>query len=118
MESEPIRYELREIKVDKWRTQTQPTKTLLGLTTLGNNDEATNSIETVMSYQYEKIQYWGTYEGVGRGLPTEVFETNKPPVKLEKGWGCKESYLKTDVGFLENLVQRNLIWLKIFLLPE
>lgn len=71
----------------------------MGTTTLSNNDDSSNSVETVMSYQFEKVQYWGTYEGVARGLPTEVFETNKPPVKLERGWGSREAYTRTEVSF-------------------
>lgn len=97
MESEPIRYELRDIKLDKWRTQTQPIKTVLGSTILANTDDSTNAVETVMTYKFERVIYWGTFEGVARGLPTEVFETNKQPVKLERGWGSKESFEKVEV---------------------
>lgn len=98
VESEPIRYELREIKKDKWRTQIHQNKLVLREQQLSNDDEATNSVETVMSYQFERIQYWGTYEGVARGSPTEVFETGKPSYKLEGGWGTKLSFNRTEVS--------------------
>lgn len=81
----------------------------MGTTTLSNNDDSSNSVETVMSYQFEKVQYWGTYEGVARGLPTEVFETGKQSVKLERGWGSREAYTRTEVGFGNNLLKSTFI---------
>ncbi|KAJ6645451.1 Membrane-bound transcription factor site-1 protease, partial [Pseudolycoriella hygida] len=89
VEAEPIRYELRDIKTDKWRTQSFRNVTLLGKTTLTNDDKETNLVETVMSYKFDKVHYWGTLEGVARGLPTTVYETGKSPAAIN--WGLKEN---------------------------
>lgn len=93
---------MSEIKTDKWRTQISQKKLVLHEQQLSNDDDATNSVETVMSYQFEKVQYWGTYEGVARGSPTEVFETGKPSYKLEGGWGSKIAYNRTEVNSFIN----------------
>lgn len=98
MEAEPIRYELRDIKKDKWRTSSTLNQTFLGNAVLENTGEYSNTVETVISYQFNKIIYWGTIEGVQRGLPTEVYENSKSsPVKLKDGWGLKVSEIVTDV---------------------
>lgn len=99
VEHEPIRYELRDIKKDKWRTSYGRDKRVLGTTILANSRDETNTIETVISYTYNKIIYWGTIEGVARGLPTEVYESPKlPPVNLgPTGWGFKINETKTEV---------------------
>lgn len=96
VEAEPIRYELRDIKIDKWRTQIIRNLTLLGSTTLANDEEISNLIETVISYKFDKVQYWGTLEGVSRGLPTKVYETGKQPTEFN--WGLKETLVKIDVS--------------------
>lgn len=66
---------------------------------LVNEGEQSATIETVMSYQYDKVLYWGTVEGVSRGLPTEVFETGKP--KVQVNWGLSETLKKVDVSLLD-----------------
>lgn len=101
VEHEPIRYELRDIKKDKWRTSYGRDLRVLGSTILANSNdpERSNTVETVISYTYDKINYWGTIEGVARGLPTEVYENPKlPPVNLgPTGWGFKINETKTEV---------------------
>lgn len=99
VEHEPVRYELRDIKKDKLRTSSLRDKRVLGATTLANRLEEISTIETVISYTYGKVIYWGTIEGVARGLPTEVYENAKlPPVNLgPTGWGFKTNETKTEV---------------------
>lgn len=89
VEFEPIRYELRDIKIDKFRTQVIRNLTKLGETKLINNAEYSNLVEAVIGYSHNQVLYWGTYEGVARGLPTVVYETNRAPVDLANGWGLK-----------------------------
>lgn len=99
IEYEPIRYELREIVIDKWRKHILRNLTILGETTLSNSEDYSNSVETAIGYTYDQVLYWGTYEGVARGLPTTVYETNEAPVNLEKGWGLKEVHKREEVNF-------------------
>lgn len=99
VEHEPIRYELRDIKKDKFRTSLHPDPRVLGSRVLANGEDHTMDVESVIDYTYDKIIYWGTIEGVARGLPTEVYENPKlPPVNLgPTGWGFKINETKTEV---------------------
>lgn len=98
-ESEPKRYELRDIKKDKLRTSMHPKEQILGTAILENTGDYSNAVETVITYTFTKIIYWGTVEGVARGLPTDVYENAKsPPVSLgPTGWGFKINETKTEV---------------------
>lgn len=102
VESEPIRYELHDIKKDKWRTSITSNETILGTATLSNSDEGTNTIETAITYEFDKVIYWGTLEGVARGSPTEVYETKSSPIQLPKGWGLRDIQHLTVVKQLTN----------------
>lgn len=85
-ETEPVRYELRDIKIDKWRRQDNVNATELAWTVLQNIDSMTNLVESVVTYEYDRVSYWGTYDGVVRGLNTTVFDVRKPQ---EISWGFK-----------------------------
>lgn len=94
-ETEPVRYELSSIVVDKWRRQDKPINTTeLGWTVLQNTDSMTNLVESVITYEYDRMYYWGTYDGVVRGLPTTVYDTRKPPQEIS--WGLKMTERVTE----------------------
>lgn len=95
IESEAIKFELRDIKKDMLRTTVAHNHTILGTAMLTNDAEHSNMVETVMSFVYDKVIYWGTCEGVARGLPTEVFENGKRPFSV--GWGLRFDEPKTEV---------------------
>lgn len=95
IESEVIKFELRDIKKDKLRTSVAHNRTILGTAVLTNDAEYNNMVETVISYVYDKVIYWGTCEGVARGLPTEVFENGKSPFAV--GWGMRSVEKTTEV---------------------
>lgn len=88
---------MRDIIVSKIKQQVFKNRTKLGETKLTNNGEYSNMVEAVIAYNYDKALYWGTYEGVQRGLPTTIFEKNKPPVDLANGWGLKEVSKQVEV---------------------
>lgn len=102
IEYEPIRYELRDIVIDKWRKHIVRNVTVLGETTLSNSEDYSNSVETAIGYVYDQVLYWGTYEGVARGLPTTIYEKNEAPVNLENGWGLREVHKREEVNFCTN----------------
>lgn len=74
IEIEPIRYELREIVLDRIRLDERVNATELAHGILENSYDTSNQIETVLSYSFDSIQYWGTHEGTARGLPTKAYE--------------------------------------------
>lgn len=87
----PARYELREIKKDKWRTTNTTNATVLGTAVLSNTAEYSNTVETVITYDFNRTIYWATVEGLMRGLPTNVYDNGatSPSYSLAKGWGFK-----------------------------
>lgn len=88
VETEPIRYELRDIVFDKLRTDERVNTTELAHGILENTYDTSNQIETVLSYSFDDIQYWGTHEGLARGLATKVYEKgSKTPAEIY--WGLK-----------------------------
>lgn len=95
-EAEPTRYEIRDIIKSKLRTQINRNRTELGSAILFNDGEHTNLVETVISYTYDRVQYWGTLQGVSRGLPTKVYEQGKPVVEIN--WGLTEKSKEENVS--------------------
>lgn len=93
-ETEPVRYELRDIKIDKWRRQEKTNNTELGQTILQNTESSTNLVESVLSYEFDRMYYWGTYDGVVRGLPTTVYHLRKPQA-IEWGFKIQEKVIET-----------------------
>lgn len=80
----------------KLRTQINQNRTELGSAILFNDGEHTNLVETVISYNYDRVQYWGTIQGVSRGLPTRVYEHGKPVVEIN--WGLTETSKEENVS--------------------
>lgn len=88
-ESVPIRYELRDIKRDKFRQSIVRNLTILGTTQLFNDGDEETSAAEAMSYIFVKKVYW-TADGVARGKPTSVYERGTDAVELENGWGFED----------------------------
>lgn len=71
-------------------------RTLLGATQLVNDGDTTNLVESVITFEYDRELYWGTLEGVSRGIPTDVYETGKPVMQIS--WGLRKTAAKPDVS--------------------
>lgn len=98
-----MRYELRQIKIDKWRRKVESNVTKLGTAFLQNrNQEGTNMVETVVSYEFKKEEYWGKIDGVAIALPTDVYEG---PYPTAISWGIKHSQtvVEVSIAFKPNL---------------
>lgn len=88
VETEPYRYELRDIKLDRIRTNLRENSTELATGRLENIGDTHETVERVMSYSFDYLQYWGAHEGVAKGLPTKIFEKNVA-VPAEINWALK-----------------------------
>lgn len=55
-----------------------------------NRGDVTGLVETVLSYGFDYLQYWGAHEGVARGLPTKIIEDNVANPS-EINWGLKRT---------------------------
>lgn len=97
VETEPIRYELKNIKLDKFRSDTKVNTTELGSAVLSNVGDRENLVETVISFKYDRTQYWGAHEGVARGLPTRIYDAEKvDSVPDEVNWGLRYSEMRVE----------------------
>lgn len=100
VETEPHNYELRQIKINKWKNHKTHNLTLLGSTVLTNDETFTSLVESVISYNFVKSEYWGTHDGVARGLPTKIFEGGKKSGEIN--WGLKNAETIIEVSFYKN----------------
>ncbi|KAH8298487.1 hypothetical protein KR044_006131 [Drosophila immigrans] len=95
VETEPFRYELRDIKLDRYRISLRENSTELATGTLENRGDTYDTMEMVMSYSFNYLQYWGAHEGVAKGLPTKIFEKNvETPAEIN--WALKHSKEKHE----------------------
>lgn len=70
-------------------------KTQLAFAVLKNEDpEDVNHIESVVSYEYRRDDYWEKLEGVASGLPLNVSQVNQP---ISTTWGVENSQLFVEV---------------------
>lgn len=88
VEWEPKRYELRDIKRDRFRQTIVRDPKILGTAQLSNPSDTDATVAEVITYNYSKTEYWGTAEGVARGLPTKIYE-NGSEVEITDGWGLE-----------------------------
>ncbi|XP_039481558.1 protein unzipped [Drosophila santomea] len=95
VETEPFRYELRDIKLDRLRTDIQENMTELVTRRLENLEDKYSTVETILSYTFNYNQYWGSHEGVARGLPTKIFEKDEA-VPAEINWALKHTEKRSE----------------------
>ncbi|KAM8712254.1 hypothetical protein ACLKA7_012729 [Drosophila subpalustris] len=95
IETEPYRYELRDIKLDRIRTSLRENSTELASGRLENIGDTHDTMEMVMSYSFDYLQYWGAHEGVAKGLPTKIFEKNVA-IPAEINWALKHGEKRSE----------------------
>ncbi|KAH8354999.1 hypothetical protein KR093_003503 [Drosophila rubida] len=90
VETEPFRYELRDINLERNRISRRENSTELATGVLENRGDTYDTMEMVMSYSFDYLQYWGAHEGVAKGLPTKIFEKGSE-TPAEINWALKHS---------------------------
>ncbi|XP_052843678.1 protein unzipped [Drosophila gunungcola] len=95
VETEPFRYELKDIKLDRLRTDIKENLTELVTRKLENLEDKYSTVETILSYSFDYNQYWGSHEGVARGLPTKIFEKDMA-APAEINWALKHTEKRTE----------------------
>ncbi|XP_023163132.1 protein unzipped [Drosophila hydei] len=88
VETEPFSYELRDIKLDRLRTSLRENMTELASSILENRGDTYATMEKIISYSFDYLQYWGSHEGVAKGLPTKIYEKNLA-TPAEINWALK-----------------------------
>lgn len=95
VETEPFRYELRDIRIDNIRLDMRENVTELASGVLANKGDKYSVVETVLTYGFDHVQYWGAHEGVARGLPTKVLEKDSS-TPAEINWALKKSERRSE----------------------
>ncbi|KAH8233172.1 hypothetical protein KR026_005044 [Drosophila bipectinata] len=95
VETEPFRYELRDIKLERIFTEMRDNQTELATRKLENLGDKYSTVETVLSYSFDYSQYWGSHDGVARGFPTKIFEMNVS-TPAEINWALKHTEVRTE----------------------
>ncbi|XP_055591057.1 protein unzipped-like [Uranotaenia lowii] len=104
VEIEPVQYELRDIKLNKLRTVIRKNTTILGATVLSNDEDITNQAETVITYDYAKVSYYGRQESVVNGVQTKVIDprTQQP---VDMYWGVELTERKFETKAINTILQ-------------
>uniref|UniRef100_A0A1B0FPQ9 Uncharacterized protein n=1 Tax=Glossina morsitans morsitans TaxID=37546 RepID=A0A1B0FPQ9_GLOMM len=95
VETEPYRYELKDIRLDHIRLDLKENLTELASGILENRGDKYSLVESVLTYSFDHVQYWGSHEGVARGLPTRVYEKDST-VPAEINWGLRHSEKRSE----------------------
>ncbi|XP_055624570.1 protein unzipped [Toxorhynchites rutilus septentrionalis] len=104
VEIEPVQYELRNIKLNKLRTVIKKNTTILGATVLSNEEDITNQAETVITYDYAKVTYYGRQEGVVNGIPTKVIDPRTQQA-VDMYWGVELPERKFETKSINTILQ-------------
>lgn len=95
-ETEPARYVLTNIVYDKLRTKVTVEPKILGERVLSNDKDVDANVDTVISYMYDKEQFWGTNLGMAKALETTIQETSG---QYTISWGIKDLVKTVEVIF-------------------
>uniref|UniRef100_A0A8D8A5E9 Protein unzipped n=1 Tax=Culex pipiens TaxID=7175 RepID=A0A8D8A5E9_CULPI len=104
VEIEPVQYELRNIKLNKVKTLIKKNITNLGSTVLSNEEDGTNQAETVITYDYVKVTYFGRQQGVGNGVPTKVIDPRTQQT-VDMYWGVELTERKFETKAINTILQ-------------
>lgn len=69
----------------------------IGSTILSNTEDMTNQAETVITYDYTKLTYYGKHPGVGNGVPTKVIDPRTQQA-VDIFWGVDLTERKFEVS--------------------
>lgn len=89
---------MNRIKIEKHLLDIQKNKTLLGQTVMRNEDEMENDVQTVITYKYDKVSYWGVHDGVAKNVPLKVHERLKTDELL---WGHPKKDVTLEASFVK-----------------
>lgn len=95
-ETEPARYVLTNIKYDKIRTKVTVEPKILGERVLSNDKDVDANVDTVISYMYDKEQFWGSNVGMAKAMETTIQEDNS---NYKISWGIKDVVKTVEVSY-------------------
>ncbi|XP_018572054.1 protein unzipped [Anoplophora glabripennis] len=103
VETEPIAYELKSIKLERFRGRFPRTQKKLGEAVLKNEEDVLQHVASVISYKYNYSLFWGKGHGLLTGLPFTVTLPNGTHVKGQ--WAVPKEELKSEVAPVEKYLE-------------
>lgn len=71
---------------------------------LSNEEDGTNQAETVITYDYVKVTYFGRQQGVGNGVPTKVIDPRTQQT-VDMYWGVELTERKFETKAINTILQ-------------
>lgn len=83
--TEPIRYELSDIKFSTIKLRQKHNRTLLGQTVLKNEGDVEMDVNAVIGYEYDVIRNFGNHDGIARSINTTAYVSKNERVDFFSG---------------------------------
>lgn len=96
METEPISYELQNVKYNYNRQKIYKKPKILATTVLRNPGGTPTKVDSALAYDSEYSSYWGQGKAILKGLTTIIRNTNGS-ILTEIKWGTDEKEERNDV---------------------
>ncbi|KAJ8918184.1 hypothetical protein NQ315_014050 [Exocentrus adspersus] len=103
VETEPITYEVKSIKFDRFRGRHPKSFKELGQAILKNEEKGLQHVASVISYKYEYSVFWGKGHGLLTGLPFVVILPNGTQTK--GAWAVPRQEVKSEVAPIEKYLE-------------
>lgn len=87
--TEPIRYELSDIKFTSMKLRQKFNRTLLGQTVLKNEGDIEMDVNAVIGYVYDIERNFGNYDGIARSINTTAHVSKNE--KVDFFWGIQKN---------------------------
>ena len=96
VETEPISYELQNIKYNLLRQRVVRKQKILATTILRNPGATETKVDSALAYDSEYSSYWGQGKAILKGLTTVIRNMNGS-ILTEIKWGLEEKEERNDV---------------------
>lgn len=96
METEPVSYELQNIKYNLLRQRINRKPKVLATNVLSNPGRTRMKVESALEYSSEYSSYWGQGRAILKGLKTVIRNMNGS-LLTEIKWGLEEKEERNDV---------------------
>jgi hypothetical protein len=87
--TEPLRYELSDIKFSTIKLRQKLNRTLLGQTVLKNEGDVEMDVNAVIGYEYDVERNFGNHDGIARSINTTAFVSKNE--RVEFFWGIQKN---------------------------
>lgn len=97
IESEPVRYELNNVKYTVFRRKVKKEKKLLAFSILRNTEMRPLNVDSALAYNSTYFSYWGQGNAMLKGLDTVIRNATTGKIITEIEWGIEEEEERKDI---------------------